>query len=809
MNRTISTFASIAAAALIAGSSSAETVAWWHFDEQEPGMTASSGVVTESVSDSKATAYSINASTPNETGSYRPTFTRPFPGLAVYDPVMGVTNSNHSAMKFRIARGGTNPTTDAGRAYYGGALVTSGCDLLYANCKVAITIEAFVCTTGGVYNTFAPIVGCVNNGDFVNEPWALYMRDDGTVVVRHNSTAYYQNDNKGQVKINDGLWHHVAWTWDGSNIRVYVDYKLDKKGSSGDDRIYAKDGNFSYTEGKCATWIGGYTNFSSTSGGRKFPGIIDEVRISNVALTPDKFLRLVPTSADDADTVLHLRFDADAPYAFAESEIAGGMFDRQLVYHSVAGAGCSSLDTANKAGETMFDGVFAEGVADTASFGQTTNAAGKANYFEVPKATSLVWPDGCDASASNHNYTIEAFFRTRGSSPVRQNIVKFGTDGHLPAQFITGDASHSHQVDFIYNANGSWKNFQTPVDKPVDDGQWHHLAFVSDASNRLMRAYLDYELFNTIESVYDKVEKDYPLVIGAKENASGQFFDGWIDDVRITKRALRPNEFLTTHSVGPASPNSLLLAKFEQSYDLVCEADDAFSVVGMGEARTGGAAPTFAKTSPGALILDGANGSEWVENEYSVHLNKSRVVFPISRLYETDAYTVEFWAKFTGFDGDRAPDYSASGQHAGILRFVQGGTTTPDWYLYRPGDQTKQLQISVRHADGTTSSYLHWDMPNIVADGRWHHYALTFKPTDGDAKTAVEIFYDCNSLGINTVNARMNVCPVGHRLMLGESSTDAMPNILGYVNALRFSRGVLTPDKFIGRVKPGAIIFIR
>ena len=41
--------------------------------------------------------------------------------------------------------------------------------------------------------------------------------------------------------------------------------------------------------------------------------------------------------------------------------------------------------------------------------------------------------------------------------------------------------------------------------------------------------------------------------------------------------------------------------------------------------------------------------------------------------------------------------------------------------------------------------------------------------------------------------------------MVGESSTEN-PSVIGYVNALRFTRGVLTPDKFLGRVRKGTLI---
>ena len=48
----------------------------------------------------------------------------------------------------------------------------------------------------------------------------------------------------------------------------------------------------------------------------------------------------------------------------------------------------------------------------------------------------------------------------------------------------------------------------------------------------------------------------------------------------------------------------------------------------------------------------------------------------------------------------------------------------------------------------------------------------------------------------------------GYRLMVGESSTEN-PSVIGYVNSLRFTRGLLTPDKFMGCVRKGMTIVVR
>ena len=48
----------------------------------------------------------------------------------------------------------------------------------------------------------------------------------------------------------------------------------------------------------------------------------------------------------------------------------------------------------------------------------------------------------------------------------------------------------------------------------------------------------------------------------------------------------------------------------------------------------------------------------------------------------------------------------------------------------------------------------------------------------------------------------------GHRLLVGESSGETL-NIQGYFNSLRISRGVLPPEKFLGRIRKGFFIGFR
>ncbi len=809
----VSTFALTAAVTLIASSSSADTVAWWHFDDAEPGTTANSGVVTESVSGSTATSYYLWSNQVQQANSvYRPAF-GPTLGFSVYDPVSGATNTNRSAMKFVTARGGATPDTDAGRAYYGGALKVDGGDTLYSDCTDSVTIETFVCTTGGVYNTFAPIIGCLVGTSWTSEKWAIYMENDGTIAVRFNGAVWYSGNgtpkNTGTLKINDGLWHHVAITWDGNTVRTYVDYTLDKRASDKADREYAKTGTVSYSG--TATWIGGYAQHDPNSGGRKFPGLIDEVRVSSGALSPDQFLRLVSTTVDDM--VLHLRFDSDVARAIEDGEVVadstgGGV---QAVYHSVAGANPSTYDTVEKAGAAVADGLYDDApVADTASFCQFTNAADNANYIKAEAATACLFRDGT-SNTTNHNYTVEAFFKANGEGQIRKTLLKLGSK-HLPAHFITGESAKAHQIQFCYRKDAAltWTSGgYTPGDKPYDDGNWHHVAFVSDASNKTVRAYYDYLLVAEAANVYVPVPWNEPLVIGSQENGTAQFFDGWIDDVRVTRRALSPDEFLTTRPVG-SGPATLFFAGLENGYNFTFSGDDGWSVDGRGRANTSaGNVPTFEKVSPGDLLLDGANGTVRTSNDYSVRLNKSYIEFPTSPLYEQRAFTVEFWAKFTGYvDGGGEHDgaYANLSYHAGILRFNRATGSEFDWFFYRQNRNAKGTQVAVRNADGTVQ-YCNFPFDRYIADGKWHHYAITFETNEANTETTVSV-YDDRKLVASQTCAGVYQYYGGHKLQFAMGSSNP-PFTLGYVNSVRFSRGVLAPDKFMGRVKSGVILIIK
>ena len=817
--RTVAASAAIAAATA-AIPANANTIAWWHFDEADPGTVAAADTIASGMSsDVFAQPYSLSDATATKaSGAYLPVFAKPFRGLCVYDPVSGEKRVNRSAMKFTTAEG----------AKYGGALhvLTTASDQ-YQSAAGSITVEAFVCTTGGVFSTFAPIVSCMQYENWTSEKWAIYMETDGTIALRFGGTAYYSGNSgqAGTAKVNDGVWHHVAITWDGATVKVFVDYEQDKFKSSGNARQFSKSGAINYNNG--GQWdytrIGGYTGKSGeATARRRFNGLIDEVRVSNVALTPDQFLRLQPLDMDE-DEVLRVSFDPDEYGALkAEVNLADALgynYPKALLKCRNNG-GAAAFDTAEKPSDAIGPALFADGVENAASIHFTTNGAGADSgcYMSAPNLAK--WLVG----GSTTNYTIECFYKTsgqiRGATSKRQTVFRLGAWRNLGSATLCADDGNGSGMETgkmmasVRDNPNNIDRYDSTFDSNLDDGAWHHVAFVIDGENHQARTYIDGRISHrrqNFDMAFAYENNNYPLYVGCGFDGGSawkpiQFFDGWIDAFRVTKRALAPEEFLSKNPFGAIDdgPQPLLIADFNDgSFNLVCASNAAFTVSGVGEARTGGSIPTFVDSAFGNLLLDGPDGTDKTNSVKDIAMNRSRVVFPSSPLYELDSYTVEFWAKFTGIvdeNGLAANDSVSLSQRASILRCAQGETADYDWFLCRPFWKSDALALSVRrNIAGDKVDYdLEFPLNRCVVDGKWHHYALTFAISADTTKTTVSLYDDGELANTHELASAAYVARTGRVLKFLEGSSDH-PNLVGLVNSLRFSRGVLDPSQFLGR----------
>ena len=86
------------------------------------------------------------------------------------------------------------------------------------------------------------------------------------------------------------------------------------------------------------------------------------------------------------------------------------------------------------------------------------------------------------------------------------------------------------------------------------DGNWHHVAFVYDRDAHIVKAYVDYVRIGTTANMdigLGNIDAYHSLIqvgggYGLSSDAYDIKFNGWIDEFRLSNRALSKAEFLSS-----------------------------------------------------------------------------------------------------------------------------------------------------------------------------------------------------------------------------------------------------------------------
>jgi hypothetical protein len=212
----------------------------------------------------------------------------------VTDVITQILKTNYVSIKVETV--GVSERSGYGLAFNGGTSAAGSGTLTVANqtafqTLTSLTVEAWVymqeisTTLGRVvdYQRSAP----TNDGFFM---WCNANHAGLSFGVIADNVSKSVNT----VDFSLNTWHHIAGTWDGSTVRVFVDGVLSNS--------IAQTG--SSTSNPAHGLLVG-----NSGGGRQFPGIIDEVRVSDIARYTSNFS--VPTSefTTDADTLLLLHMN--------------------------------------------------------------------------------------------------------------------------------------------------------------------------------------------------------------------------------------------------------------------------------------------------------------------------------------------------------------------------------------------------------------------------------------------------------------------------------------------------------------------
>ena len=396
-----------------------------------------------------------------------------------------------------------------------------------------------------------------------NYEFDLYITDTN-LATNIDGTAFYSET--GIITLHE--WQHVAVTCDGEKVAFY--------------RNNVKVGEHTTTK----TASPDFENLYIGNRGdleRDFDGVIDEVRISNIART--SFDLILPPSVD-VNTVGLWHFD----------ESVG-----TTAYDSSGNDNRGTIHGAKWAGPTW----------TTGKFGTALSFDGD-DYVEVP-STSTIMPA---------TLTVEAWVKPSKTGARQSMVSKW--DGWVDASYSLELTSANKFLFYLHNGMATQSITGTTVITP---GTWYHVAATYDGA--YARLYVNGILeAGPTALVPPMTTSSVPLRIGASAGPSPyplhSPYGGVIDEVRIWNRVLTAEE-IKKHAWGLVGEWGFNEGTGTTAYDTSGFGNDG--TLNNFAPPNGWVDGRFGK----ALSFDGVN--DFVE------------IQPSANLDITDAITVEAWIK--------------------------------------------------------------------------------------------------------------------------------------------------------------------
>lgn len=699
--------------AVFASGAHADAISWYHFDEGEIGTkpAGATAVFVDSVTgvaDGKAYAHIENQFKTEE--SAMPEFCKAFPNSAAwYDPVSRTVAKNDKCLRFFDPEG----------HWHLASVVTLADRQAY--CDASLTIEAFVrAERDYTEKDWRFIIAKQGEKDANNIPriaWAMGINGaSGTLFMyvktkttgEDGSTTYVDTEyGCGNVSIRDGKWHHVAMVIDVDNKKIlkYLDYV--KKAEA----TYTGEIAYGEFESSQQVYVGKWWNSYGC-----FPGSIDEVRISSGVLTEKEFLR-PNVGANDClpETVLYMPFEGLDSFGhfFGGSWRTNAMLLNQALPHETVTINSIKFSKDDDTLVITNDAVNADFTRRDIASKVTTANTTSLKTVACPTETKEVCPRitindkaGDVHSALTGSFTLELFAKINKPNALGGSRYIACLKGvSLPLYLTTAGA---------LRYNPLWKG--EIVGPDVYDDQWHHIAISYDCPTKTHSLYLDYKLVGskTLDDKLDALTTSGNNYLFGWENDYEGGVSGLFDGIRLTTKALLPQDFLTTRAI--AAESYSLMLDFEESIDTVKPYGDIIPA-GVNSAMANGVEAKLEGAVVATRVRSYDNAPERV-NRKSLGLAGSTVVYPRNVLIEAlKDQTIEFF--LCG---------KSAAPNCGIIA-LKDDDGNAIWSF--AANSTGGLALNV----GNKS----YDLETSLSDGRWNHFALSFAE-NAEGTVAMKIY---------------------------------------------------------------------
>ena len=827
----------------------AGVVGWWRFNGEEtnvpnvanPGTL--DGTIVSISNDVSGAVADVDAVGFGSDVAKMPSVTERLQGYAprVYDPLVGSVRDGGKTLSWEksFVQGGMMVPYDAALA------------LTTFTVEAMIRLPANADSRSGYGSTMFPIA---QFGKDQTEGWILsvyngylfsrftYTKTDGT--SGQAAIKDYYAAGSGFPSLYDGKWHHVAmvFTTAGANAvcRMFVDGVQYAENRATDWKSW----NYS---GSLPLFIGA----NPWTYARTFYGDIAEVRITDNATSKDQNNNfLVPLAEGqglaDADTALLLTFDSAVKFGFqtnatiATKETSGtsathsnkaymwyaknwnilnAAYSEPTIPHWLAFATkgesehleaslwpTNSPDVKGALVEYASQGV-TNAAIDTASLSLPTYQ--RVVNSNTRSISNLIQLDDGACYFSTNSFTAECFFKT--------SIADGVTDTIFYAPFLKLCVYQGKLLLRGYK-NGEESGIgDIKGTVAVNDGEWHHVACVYDAATTTLTLWQDGQSVGSKSgtALYSEGYQTKSglttlgfLIGGQRFAIDGdvQGFKGSLDMVRVTRRAMAPDEFLKSAE----QPSPLFLATFDNdtAASISTCLPDYLAPAGSGSTMSGGSSVPAIVGSRGGKVL--FSGTEKAKFGKALKLDGAGAyaIWPRNRLLERRSFTLEFFGKFPLLPNAATLARLNIGSNVG----------SPVWALYNniasDGKRRFYAAVTVTTDGGVTydrgSDLALYNLTDHADDvAGWHHWALTVEQQE--TRVEVKLYKDGENVtagGQVRKNGQLYLPPEGTCLTFGASTTSGA-YMEGVFDNIRISDGALAPAEFMGFEPAGMIVSVR
>ncbi len=632
---------------------------------------------------------------------------------------------------------------------------------------------------------FGHIIGGTRNaGGFGG--YLLKMEADGSIQGyfrdNTNGAATFSIQTSGTDFRSDTVFHHFALVWqDGAGTNstgyaeIYIDGILEASGSA-PSSFSAADAD----AGDQAFIIGGRNAATQNT----WDGRFDEFRFSDVALASSEFLSAPPASS----TVAYWQFDSNGSSSGLTDSV--GTYD--LVVAEGTGFAANSTASINPVPNPDMTVGFAGNPSANPDPGLShaslslPGGSGQ-HYLNVPSDPGDVF------NLSGKSFTFEGWFQHNASvTPDGFGHIIGGSRnaGGFGGYLLKMEADGSIQGYFRDNTNGlATLSIQTSGTDFRSDTVFHHFALVwQDGAGANSTGYAEIYVDGVLEasgsapssfSAADADAGDQAFIIGGRNAASQNTWDGRFDEFRFSDVALAPSEFL---SAAPASP-TVAYWEFDDgdltgaavggsTYDLTNN--------GYSSSTTNLVQPIPNPDTTVGFVGDATNNAGSVAstgtgNSYFIAGASSRDAL----LLEGNSWTFEGWFNASNTDFD--PLFTTRGGQSG------------DGLLFDKRSTGFNLFIADGGSNETTFTGVSYPLNTDV------HFALTFDSAAGPGNGRFELFV--NGVLQATHDTALSLAGVDSgdttQLELLGRAGDSDGAFAGSADEFRISNRVLAPSEFL------------